>query len=547
MKDTFILNIAHINDSHSNFATSAVNMNLNGLPRSVQCGGLGLVASALAEARAEHADQPFLFLDAGDSFQGSLYFSMYKGALNADMHNALKPDAFLLGNHEFDLGNELALKFVNALDCPVLAGNWDVSSLPSMPENLISFDTERGIGRYLVREFGEHRVAIMGITLDNMADIAHPSPQTPFLDVVTTLRAMVAEAKQQGIDNIIVLSHLGYSRDQQLAQEVGGISAIFGGHSHTWQGDFSQLGLPNAEPYGKRVGDTLIFQAGCNGLLLGQAQLAFAASGRAELRSGAAKLLISTEQVMAADFHQQLRAHPLVWMGKRHQAIKKLLQPYEQKIADIAQENIAEAQRWLRHIRVPNDDLSSEVAPLVCDAFVWQARERGMHVDAAMHNAGGVRVDVAKGNLTAGDIAGRLLPFAIDIVRYQVRGSQLRDALEGAINNALGLVETSSGDGSFPYTSHLRYTFKRSMPEGERIISLELFRNSEWVPVADDELYWMVSSSYTALGKEGYDALLCAVTPPESIGVTMSDAFVGFARKHGVLDAPKVRLAQLID
>ncbi|WP_087022532.1 bifunctional metallophosphatase/5'-nucleotidase [Thaumasiovibrio subtropicus] len=541
------LRLAHINDLHSHFEPSALTLELAGQQQAIQCGGIGLVSSALEKQRqrAEQDQTPFLFLDAGDSFQGSLYFSLYKGEVNAVLQNILAADATVLGNHEFDLGNDYALRYINALTHPVMASNWDVSSLARKPHHLKSFDVQAQCGEYIVREFNGHRVAIMGITLDNMADIAHPSEKTPFLDVEKALNAMISDAHRQNIFNIIVLSHLGYPRDLDLAKRVSGISVLIGGHTHTWQGDFSTVGLENSEPYGRRVADTLVFQASCNGYTLGVAELSFNERGVATLIQGQNTLLVDEKSINEAQ-QSQLQTLSCVALLQEDPRVTTALSPYRCAVDALMNQNIAKAQTLLRHIRVPTETLSSEVAPIVCDAFVWQANERGLKVDCAIHNAGGVRVDVAEGDLSAGEVAGRLLPFAIDVVRFEVKGKILKAALEGAINNAINRDEIGSGDGSYPYTSHLRYQYQRSKQKGQRIVNLALYRNAEWQPIDDEGLYWVASSSYTALGKEGYEAFLGACSKPESIGVTMADAFIAYAQQQSVLSAPTEQLVELI-
>ena len=47
-----------------------------------------------------------LLLNAGDNFQGSLFYTTYKGKAEAEFLNLMKFDAMTLGNHEFDDGED---------------------------------------------------------------------------------------------------------------------------------------------------------------------------------------------------------------------------------------------------------------------------------------------------------------------------------------------------------------------------------------------------------------------------------------------------------
>ncbi|MGB2080091.1 MAG: metallophosphoesterase, partial [Vibrio sp.] len=127
------LRIAHINDTHSHFEPSALQLTLEldqkQLTPFVSVGGFARIATrvkALKQDAAQKGDN-FLFLHAGDCFQGTLYFSLFKGQANADLLNALQIDAMALGNHELDMGNDPVARFLTQIEFPLLAGNWDVS------------------------------------------------------------------------------------------------------------------------------------------------------------------------------------------------------------------------------------------------------------------------------------------------------------------------------------------------------------------------------------------------------------------------------------
>ncbi len=78
-----------------------------------------------------------MYLNAGDTYTGTPWFTLYKDNITAAFLDILKPDAISLGNHEFDEGPENLGKFLNEINFPVLAANVDTSKEPSMKsENL---------------------------------------------------------------------------------------------------------------------------------------------------------------------------------------------------------------------------------------------------------------------------------------------------------------------------------------------------------------------------------------------------------------------------
>ncbi|MEM7257091.1 MAG: metallophosphoesterase, partial [Pseudomonadota bacterium] len=91
-------------------------------------GGMARLKTAVDTKRAELADENILLLDAGDPFQGSLFYTTYKGAAEAEFMEAIGYDAMAVGNHEFDDGPEGLAAFVDAVSFPVISGNLDLSS-----------------------------------------------------------------------------------------------------------------------------------------------------------------------------------------------------------------------------------------------------------------------------------------------------------------------------------------------------------------------------------------------------------------------------------
>ncbi len=550
---TYSLYLAHINDTHSHFEPTPLALNLplaNGaLDISVPCGGYAMMASTINRFRhtAKQQGVPSLFLHAGDSFQGSLYFSRFKGLANAVLLNKLMPDAMTIGNHEFDLGNLPLSQFIKAANFPCLAGNMDLQhenpskELPlATHDNLFYYNNDKAIASYITRPLHDKKLAIVGITLDQMAKIGCPDHDCHFLDAIATTRRTIEHIQQQGIVHIIVLSHLGYQGDIELAQAVSGISVIVGGHSHTITGDFSELGLSSTQQSQVIINDTLILQAGKHAESIGLSKLDFDDSGKVIQQDGGVKLLpcanwyhapenshLTAEQInQCNDF---MIHSPLFEMTKPCAAVTECIyHDYRPLIEAMKANVITSLSKDYRHVRLPNELLpqGSEIAPLVARAFYHCANEH-YSTDFALHNAGGVRVSLNKGPLTAADICGRLLPFEIQIVRYKVQGKVLKSALEGGINNAKNNGVIGTGDGSYPYCHGIQFIYDEDNPMGERISSLTIYQNGQWQDVSPNAFYYGVSSAYTIAGKEGYDALLQA-SEQHDLPYSMSDAFIKY-------------------
>ncbi|NJL60403.1 MAG: multifunctional 2',3'-cyclic-nucleotide 2'-phosphodiesterase/5'-nucleotidase/3'-nucleotidase, partial [Desulfobacteraceae bacterium] len=82
-----------------------------------------------------------------------------------------------------------------------------------------------------------------GLTTPETSVISSPGDKVTFSDPKTAVEKAIKELKDQNVNKIIVLSHLGYDADQELARQADGIDIIVGGHTHTLLGDYKSVGL----------------------------------------------------------------------------------------------------------------------------------------------------------------------------------------------------------------------------------------------------------------------------------------------------------------
>ncbi|GGI68039.1 bifunctional metallophosphatase/5'-nucleotidase [Shewanella gelidii] len=575
MQTAYTLKLAHINDTHSHFEPSRIQFNIEHHNKSFELyshtGGYARLQYQVKQARlaAQQNQQEFLFLHAGDSFQGTLYFNQFKGAANAHLLSMMTPDAMVLGNHEIDAGNGPVKEFIQATNFPILAGNMDLSReqkgkvAPLCGEpRLYDYDPVNHIAKPLIRSFHDRQLAIVGITLDQMKEIARPDADVHFIDAIATTRNTVQSLKKQGIHHIIVLSHLGLQQDRILAQEVEGISLIVGGHTHTLQGDFRKLGRSNLT-YGERVNETPIVHAGLHAETLGLANIEFDASGKVTRLLGNnnfmldEQFLLQSPQDVDEDDYEQIRSiltdHPGILWDEEDVAIRYAIgSQYRPAIDALEHQILAFVPKTLQHSRLPSKHLphGSEISPWVSKSMYHEAREVSADIDFALHNAGGVRHSLEQGKISVADIIGRVLPFELPLVRYQIQGCYLIEAIESAINAATNNGVIGTGAGSFPYTYGLKYHYDGRQPIGSRLQQLQILdklhpanhdiHNQElvWKPIETHHYYVGVSSSYTASGKEGYQALLQSCWQKDIQDINLAAAFMQFARKKEVIDQP---------
>ena len=162
------LTILHTNDVHSRLAATppfGAECNAEHVSENKCLGGAARLSGAINAIRAEGGHT--VLLDAGDQFQGSLFFTYYSGQAAAQVMNGLGYDAMALGNHEFDGGPETLSRFAERIDFPLLAANMDVSTDRHLAGH---------VAPWTVLEFGGERIGVVGLITEETPSISSPGP-----------------------------------------------------------------------------------------------------------------------------------------------------------------------------------------------------------------------------------------------------------------------------------------------------------------------------------------------------------------------------------
>ena len=223
----YTLHILHTNDMHSRI--ESINRfdstcDAEGEAEGKCFGGIARVKTAIDAKKAELAGQNVIVLDAGDPFQGSLFYTTYKGAAEAEFMEQMGYDAMAVGNHEFDDGPAGLSAFVDKVSFPVISGNLDLSG-----EALLAGKVED----HLVLEVGGQKIGIVSALAVDTVETSSPGPNVVFENEIAALSADVASLEGEGVDKVIALTHVGLNKDLAIAAGVPGLDVVIGGHSHT--------------------------------------------------------------------------------------------------------------------------------------------------------------------------------------------------------------------------------------------------------------------------------------------------------------------------
>ena len=254
------LTILHTNDTHSRLEPFPMDGGRNqGL------GGIAGRSALIQKIRAE--EEQVLLMDAGDIFQGTPYFNIYKGEPEIKAMAAMQYDACTIGNHDFDAGMEnLATQLTRHANFPMLVANYDFTGTPM----------EQKTQPYKVFKKGKLKIGVFGVSIEGRGLIPDTLfGATKYLDPVQKANETADLLKRsEGCDMVICLSHLGNKytdgkvSDEVLAKESSDIDLIIGGHTHTF--------LDEPLKYTNKNGnDVIVNQVGFAGIILGRLDFEF--------------------------------------------------------------------------------------------------------------------------------------------------------------------------------------------------------------------------------------------------------------------------------
>ncbi len=422
------ISVLHLNDFHG-----AVEPMMDpSVSETSTVGGAANIKTVLDEEKAKNPNGT-LTLNAGDLAEGSMIAYISKGKVVADAFREMKMDATTLGNHDFAWGQGELKNMLEGLDTPVIAANVVNSS---------DGKVMKGVKPYIIKNLKGVKIGIIGLDTPEIEQFIEKSKLKGlrFNGAAETVRKCLPEVKKEGADLVMVLSHLGASEDEKLAEEVKGIDVIVGGHSHT------------ILEHGKEVGNTIIVQAGALGKFVGKLDLEI---------DPETKRITEHRAELISVISNEIKPDPQV---------EKILAPY-----------IAHAGK-----------LGSTVMGEALEDLHYEHRAVGklnqIHADSILEKSGApfgicnsrtLRGHVKKGDVTRKELYSAL-PFTEEgFVTLKIEGKNIRKHIEDCL--ADGATELAVPTGS------LKYQYDPSRPSGQRLVSLKLDGNE----MEDDREYFI--------------------------------------------------------
>jgi 5'-nucleotidase len=570
------LNIAHINDHHSQLdavpvsASSATNVyTLDGVATQVELGGF---ARQTAMFKSIASTPNLLKLHAGDALTGSLYYTFFKGAADAQLMNGICFDAFIPGNHEFDDGDSTLKGFLDELakgscQTPTLSAN----IVPQVGTALAPTASSSYLKPYVIKVIDGVKVGLVGVTASvKTMNSSRPLATTQFLDEVSSVQKVIDSLKAQDVRHIVLMTHQGYDADKAMAPKLTDVDVIIGGDSHTQLGDFSALGVTSSGAYPTVVNNkdgapVCIGQSWEYAKAFGLMNVKFDKYGSVSQCGGQASLLIGNNfmrkdtagvwQTMATADRDalvaKLASQAAVKVVTPDADALQVLSTYSTQVTAAKATTIGTATEDLCLVRMPGETTNrstgiaacatantlargSDAAQVVGEAFLRASKR----ADFALQNAGGVRVPVTAGTLSM-NTAFTLLPFTNVLVELNLTGAEMVAALEDGVANHLDNLQSS---GSHPYAAGLRWDLDMSKAKGQRFSNVQVRNKTTgaWTAIDLAKTYVLVTNDFVAAGSDGYATLGTVYKAGRYVNTYLlyTQSFVDYVKAVGTIARP---------
>lgn len=434
--------IVHTNDTHSRLKEG----DYDGM-------GFAKIATKVKEIRKENEN--VLLLDAGDTLHGLPIATISKGETVIGIMNSMGYDAMVLGNHDFNYGYDRLVELK------------DMMKFPMIVSNVVKEDGTVDFKPYEIKEIAGIKIGIFGLTTPETKYKSNPknTEGVNIEDPVEVAKEMVSKLKEENVDMIIALSHLGLDEDSEVkssdvAEKVEGIDIIVDGHSHSVLEE------------GKVVGDTLIVQTGEYDKNLGVVKV--------EIKDG--KILSKQASLFTKEEAAEI---------EEDSEIKGLIDEIDNKNEEITSVLVGKSKVKLDGERELVRAGETNLANIITDAML-----KASGAEVAITNGGGIRASIEAGDIKMGDVI-QVLPFGNYLVVKEVKGIDILNALEHGTSS---YPETK---GAYPQVAGMTFKLDPSKEAGKRVYDVKVGEN----PLDINKTYKLATNDFMAVGGDEYTML----------------------------------------
>ena len=426
--------IFHTSDTHGFY-----------FPRKI-AGGKIVGGFATVKGYIDQYKGPYLFLDSGDFTSGTLEAKESKGQTSIEIMNQMGYAATTIGNHEGDFKEEAMLKNLKDFKFDVLAANVYDKQTGTYPE---------GVKAYNIYEVDGKKIAVIGIAKD-------PLPNSKRIKTSKgrkEIKKALYELSSKPHDATILIIHNSIADDKhekdtatyKLIKGLEGIDLVLGGHAH--------------KILQRKIDGITFVESGSETKGLSEIFVNFD-DETGKLKDIKAKYVELNTAIIKPDTNMQ-----------------KIVEAKRAPNVDTA---VGKAATDVKLKSNKENEIDSPLGNLFADIIKDQAKE----ADFALHNTGGVRVDILEGDITKRDIISAF-PFPNKVMLVRVNGAFIRKLAATSLHEKRSLFQYSK-------EIQLQYRWKHNRAE---LISIKL--NGQ--EIDKDKMYLIAVNDYIANGgSEGY-------------------------------------------
>jgi 5'-nucleotidase len=459
--------------------------------------GAAVLASAFANDRKNTAAT--VTLSSGDNIGAAPPISTeFEEMPTIESMNLMKFDASTFGNHEHDRNLAHVQKVIGASDFQWVSSNYGDSSLAVLKSGT------KAAKSFTIIERGDVKIGIVGSNTETTIEQVFPG-NLDYTDAagvkrtieiqagVDGINAAIVAAKKAGADLVVAVIHQGWSESvggvsvgvlNDMASEIKGAAAIYGGHSHQ---TFTTI-VPGARAN--------------NGTLVGQTLNAGVEYTRSQICVNT-----SSDKVLGSSIETIKKAAVATVAADAPTAA--LVKKYKDQMTGKLDAKIGTVAGTFPRGGSPAVERSGENPMGIYIADLLRAKYK---TDFALTNGGGIRdtfpaktyipvdtklVRTGTGPLdvTLGD-ALTVYPFGNQVATTVVTGENLWKALENGVGGSY------PGDGRFPQISGFKFTFDPTKAIGSRIVSVT--KNDGTAIAKDQTVYTLTTLDFIIYGGDGY-------------------------------------------
>jgi len=455
-----VIVIYHTSDVHGRYAARAVDKSTGTI------GGFPALSALVKKEK-----NPYILLDSGDWYQGTLEGNLTKGMASVQMMNLLGYKASAIGNHEYDFGEDNLKLLVSSANFAVLGANIKNKSDGS----LVSYAKP-----YAIVDVDGIKIGIIGIANADTSHSALPKyvENLTFENEAATAAALAPEVKKQGANTVIAIVHDGSTGGQQDARfdgaqwtpaekeategtvaiaraAKGELAVILGGHSH--------VAIDNG--YFDKQSGALIAESGYALQLVSRVEMTF--------DDTTGKFTGATDKLV------DLRTSEI----GEDTTVLDALKPIEDSVGKTMNELVATAEADIPRTIKGADYSDSPLGDLVCDII-----RRSIKTEIVLHNTFGMRANLSKGPVTLRSIY-EILPFENTVVTMELSGAQLEEMLRDNLKSSHSVIQESGMEVEY------------SLGDDGAVSSLKIKINGK--PLDKKQFYTVATNNYLAQGGSG--------------------------------------------